>query len=536
MNSVRFLFQSQYQMRYRKDEASLRYPNGAVLILCTIDDGEYICASSKYDPSIDYSGQLIKQQYLQDYFLTFSKKKRNKERPIAKHDYSVMIVPPIERTSITLSKLIPCSMEYFYLEHYYSIRHIFDACCKRYPDCSEDTFQIAYCEYGEDNVLYLGYTLDRNPDISEIESLLGRRISFFSKAKLEYKYQKYVEKNFYNKKNPREDKDQARQRSFLLNTIHEWILTTPYSSFQEAIHSRVKGQPELDLVLANIYTYLNTLVKGKKPYKSNMILSAPSGSGKTETFRALRDYFASSIPTFPVLQIDLSPYTESGYRGKNKDEIEKIIAEKSAFGIGIVFFDELDKKIIPSYGSSGINYNAALLAELLTMLEGSIITDNNGKTLFDSSYTLFIGLGSFDVVREKKQKEASKKLIGFEAKSPLSDYDHYNDITLDDIIELGTSYEFVGRFTLFANYRKLATEHILEIIDSITTELSEALQVKIILSEQMKAFLLREANGNFGCRRIRSIIEMAVYPKYSAYLNNANFAPCVLKIDAPNLD
>ena len=78
MNSVRFLFQSQYQMRYRKDEASLRYPNGAVLILCTIDDGEYICASSKYDPSIDYSGQLIKQQYLQDYFLTFSKKKRNK--------------------------------------------------------------------------------------------------------------------------------------------------------------------------------------------------------------------------------------------------------------------------------------------------------------------------------------------------------------------------------------------------------------------------------------------------------------------------
>ena len=174
------------------------------------------------------------------------------------------------------------------------------------------------------------------------------------------------------------------------------------------------------------------------------------------------------------------------------------------------------------------------LAELLTMLEGSIITDNSGKTLFDSSYTLFIGLGSFDVVREKKQKEASKKLIGFEAKSPINDYDHYNDITLDDIIELGASYEFVGRFTLFANYRKLATEHILEIIDTITTELSESLQVKIILSEQMKAFLLREANGNFGCRRIRSIIEMEVYPKYSAYLNNANFAPCVLKIDAPD--
>ena len=190
MNYVRFLFQSQYQIRYRKAEASLRYPNGAVLILCTIDDSEYICATSKYDPSIDYSGQLIKQQYLQDYFFTFSREKRGKENSIAKHAYSVMIVPPIERTSISLSKLMPCSMEYFYLEHYYSIRHIFDACCKRYPDCREDTFQIAYCEYGEDNVLYLGYTLDRNPDISETESLLGRKISFFSKAKLEYKYQK----------------------------------------------------------------------------------------------------------------------------------------------------------------------------------------------------------------------------------------------------------------------------------------------------------------------------------------------------------
>lgn len=50
------------------------------------------------------------------------------------------------------------------------------------------------------------------------------------------------------------------------------------------------GQEEVELIVANIYNYISVLACKKKT-NHNMLLAAPSGCGKTEIYRALRDLF-----------------------------------------------------------------------------------------------------------------------------------------------------------------------------------------------------------------------------------------------------
>ena len=93
-------------------------------------------------------------------------------------------------------------------------------------------------------------------------------------------------------------------------------MTTSYKSFRGEIARRVKGQQELDKVLINVYNYFENIHKGEKT-KNNILIAAPSGCGKTETFRALREYFKTAIPGLPIGQIDMTSITEEGFKGSD---------------------------------------------------------------------------------------------------------------------------------------------------------------------------------------------------------------------------
>lgn len=74
------------------------------------------------------------------------------------------------------------------------------------------------------------------------------------------------------------------------------------------------------------------------------------------------------------------------------------LLEEGSDGTGIVFLDEFDKKLLPSYSSQGENINAAVQSQLLTMIEGRIIRINRYE--IDTNKTMFVGLGSFDEYRK----------------------------------------------------------------------------------------------------------------------------------------
>lgn len=306
--------------------------------------------------------------------------------------------------------------------------------------------------------------------------------------------------------------DYAEAKSITMNrafrtSIRVWLETTDFNSFSKAIKQRVKGQEQLDRVLINVYSYMENMAEGR-PHNNNILVAAPSGCGKTETFRAIRDYFAKALPAMPIYQVDMTSITEEGFKGKDtKAVVAELETDKGTDGIGIVFLDEFDKKLLPSHDSKGNNINKAVQSQLLTTFEGVKYPDLN----VDTNNTLFIALGAFDTCRESKSVEV--KHIGFGAENEGGE-DHYSAITRKDIIDLGASYELLGRFGTIVNYHKLSDEVVDRIINGMAKEIGQSIGAYVKIHDDFRKELRENANSKFGCRLLKSMINDSAMEAY----------------------
>lgn len=322
-----------------------------------------------------------------------------------------------------------------------------------------------------------------------------------------------------------EDREYGRRRhsvrrrmkegSPLRRSIAAWKESVVFRDFYAYMADRVKGQKELMKVVASVYTYLSCIADGR-PTDSNMLLAAPSGCGKTETFRALRDYFKKEIPELPVYQVDMTSITEEGFKGANTKEIVVPLCRcREPEGIGLVFLDEFDKKLVPSYTSGGNNVNAAVQAQILTLLEGRRIQPSQDGPEIDTTNTMFIGLGSFDVCR--MDRSTNTHAFGFgttEEEKP----DHYDEITREEMLALGASNELIGRFSSIVNYYKLSEEIVDEIIDRNVNRIAVSLGCAIEITVDKRDELHEQANGKFGCRLLYNDIHDQVLETYAELL------------------
>ena len=302
------------------------------------------------------------------------------------------------------------------------------------------------------------------------------------------------------------------------------------NSFAQMLYfmqARVKGQPELPKILAGVYRYLQCIAENKQVH-NNILLAAPSGCGKTETFRALRDFFRVYLPDFPVLQVDVTSITEEGFKGPDTVEIVRGLFETTdPTGIGIVFMDEFDKKLSPSFTSGGNNVNAAVQAQILTLLEGRTVTLQN--QMIDTGNTLFIGLGSFDACRQKR--ETKRGGLGFGATAQSEQEDHYHPISRAEMIKLGASYELLGRFQIIANYYRLSQKMVNEIIDRRLEELSDSIGYRVEVTDDLRDQLWEQANGKYGCRMLENTLvdqAMSILPTLLVEETSAKNAVVVL--------
>lgn len=296
--------------------------------------------------------------------------------------------------------------------------------------------------------------------------------------------------------------------------VTKWLGRTSFKEFRDEITSRVIGQKAVEYILAFIYTYLSNVSLGRKNTE-NTLVAAPSGTGKTETYRAIRDYFSEHIPGLVVSCYSMTNMTENGYKG---DDVHCLVqdlfpqSEKTCGkGFGIIFMDEFDKKLWPSYSTNGIDANKAVQNQLLTIIEGTEVWDKQKENKVDTNYTMFIGLGSFDMVRQKKKTESNvQHIAGFGAAKVTAVKNHYDEITLQDIIEAGGSFELLGRFSNIVNFHELEGKAIDRIIDKKLKEISRQNFCEIRLSGGMKKFLEGCANSEYGCRRFDCIIKTAM--------------------------
>lgn len=96
-------------------------------------------------------------------------------------------------------------------------------------------------------------------------------------------------------------KNEIRQRNAVLidqqtkRQIQEWLEGNPYQELLEYMRSRVMGQENIAVVVANVYNYLKNVSIPDTGMEmpthgncNNMILAAPSGSGKQKLTELLR--------------------------------------------------------------------------------------------------------------------------------------------------------------------------------------------------------------------------------------------------------
>lgn len=317
-----------------------------------------------------------------------------------------------------------------------------------------------------------------------------------------------------------------------LAEVAAWVKSVSFAKFSKEIKKRVIGQDNLDIILADIYNYLENIAF-KKKINNNALMAAPSGCGKTETFRAVRDYFKIRIPDLVVAQVDVSVITEEGITGGSISLLTEPLMESDLGGYGIIFMDEFDKKLIPSI-AEGTNINAAVQNQLLTIIEGREVPETvegqpTGYSI-DTSKTMFIGLGSFNETRESKKKQ-SKNAFGFTGTSEKHDY--FEDISREDMIKLGASYEMIGRFPFIVNYHILSYDAVEKIIDKTVKEISASFGVKIVLSKEMREQLHKDANGVYGCRLIDSSIRAITMKYYVIVLTSGiRKSNCTIKINS----
>lgn len=308
--------------------------------------------------------------------------------------------------------------------------------------------------------------------------------------------------------------------------IYDWIITDPYMEMLSYVQSRVMGQEDIVSVVTNIYTHLRRMIGQTlnmriqtRSGSNNMLLCAPSGCGKTETYRAIKDYFADRIPLLAVHIVDVSGLTPAGFRGSEPLSVVAPLVGYGSEPIAIVFMDEFDKICTPSYTADHSDMHLEVQHNILTMVEGSRVETARG--VVDTKNILFIGAGSFDGFRKVRESN-EKSEIGFQ-KDENKKSDHYAPVTRENIITAGGCYELIGRFSYIVNYHPLDKEIVLSIIDRNRELIANDFGCELILERKALNELCEQAGSKFGCRLLDSLMRDPVLKAYGDALQSDTY-------------
>lgn len=229
-------------------------------------------------------------------------------------------------------------------------------------------------------------------------------------------------------------------------------------------------------------------IQGRVLRKNNMLLTGPSGTGKTLLVENL-----AKLLNVPFAIANATSLTESGYVGSDVESILSALL-RNADGnplrakYGIVFIDEIDKiarkgenmSITRDVSGEGVQQ------ALLKMIEGTIVgvPENGGRIHpnqklieIDTTDILFICAGAFEgienIVSERlKSQNKSSKSIGFGAKIEAKNKNDKNikklrkNIKIEDLQKFGMIPELLGRLPFVCNLTPLDKDDLVNILNS----------------------------------------------------------------------
>jgi len=304
-------------------------------------------------------------------------------------------------------------------------------------------------------------------------------------------------------KHPFPESSASKHKSYkeqIAYECQEFLKKYPFPAFYNEISKDIIGQESgLTKILAVIYNYIHTLASGERPEKCTAVmLTAPSGNGKSALFKSLSEFFKTALPSLVCSRKDAGRLVPSGYRGPT---VNSVLSDFISFGeyrgeqkIGILWLDEFDKIRFNQEGGPQVQN------QLLTYMDG--LVEQLSDTSVDTRYIFWIASGSFNDVRQKKKQQADNT-IGFVNSGKT--YDAFDEITREDMLQI-FSFETIGRFTLVVSFNRLSKEAITCVIMKMLEDIYKDLHLDTIVSQEYIGRLIEEANSEFGCRKLYSTL------------------------------
>ena len=296
------------------------------------------------------------------------------------------------------------------------------------------------------------------------------------------------------------------------------------STIVRHLNEFVIGQEAAKKILAvAVYSHYRKIEQSRKQAveiaKSNVLLTGPSGTGKTLTCETL-----ARLIDVPFVTADATSLAQTRYVNEEIDAILLRLVDKAGGDLaraqsGIVFIDEVDKLKAPQ-GQPRTLSGESVQHALLKIMEGSPVK-LDGAQYLDTTNILFICGGAFVGLDAIMSKSHGYGFISTSDADNQNILDRLNTrVKPTDLFEYGLIPEFTGRLPIVAKFEDLSRPMLVRILteprNSIYNQFREIFANEgVELTVERKVFeQIAEIAYEYktGARSLRGIFEEMITP------------------------